>query len=364
MKFSCVKEHIERAVSIAERFTAKNITLPILGNILLETTDNSLTVTGTNLEHAVQISVPGKGQIGRLAVPGKILSALLQSLRDEKITIEERQGNLLVKTDTRDTRINGMPSDDFPLLPKIKKTATIPVDAFLLRQGLEHILPAVSTSEFKPELAGVYFHASGKSLRLTATDTFRLAEKKMELSEKIDGDKLSFILPNRVAQELTRVLSEGDEEVRLHYGDNQILIEYAGIKIISRLVEGNFPEYTAIIPQHFDTTSHIQKNELIAAVRSSSIFSSKIQEVTLQFGKKQLEINSANQDIGENKTILPAPSTGKELKVSFNYRYLLDGVNAVDEDELFFGVNENAAALIKNKADASFAYVLMPIRLT
>lgn len=364
MKFSCVKEYIEKAVAIAERFTGKNITLPILANLLLETEGSNLLITATNLEYAVQITVPGRvGRPGKASVPAKILNALVQSIQEEKIDFEEKQKNILVRTETRDIRINGLNPEEFPLLPKLKKTSSFKLEAYLLRQGIEKVLPAVSTSEFKPELAGILFHSTPKALKLAATDTFRLAEKTILLSGK-EGENFSFILPQRVALELARILPD-KEEVKISIGENQALFEADGIKIISRLIEGNFPEYGGIIPGQFENTSHLKREECIRAVRSASIFSSKIQEVALKFKEKTLEIASANSEVGEHRVTIPAASSGKETAISFNYRYLLDGLSALDEEELFIGVNnETAPSLLRNKKDGSFLYVLMPIRLS
>ncbi len=363
MKFSCVKEYLEKAAAIAERFTGKNITLPILANILLETESNNLLITATNLEYAVQIAVPGKtGRPGKVSIPAKIFNSLVQSTREEKIDLEEKQRNLLVRTEARDTRINGLDTEDFPLFPKMKKTNSITMESDLLRQGLEKVLPAVSGSEFKPELAGVFFGFALRSLKLAATDTFRLAEKTIPLNSK-EGESFSFILPQRVAAELARVLQD-QEEVGISMGENQVLFETNGIKIIARLIEGNFPEYGGIIPKQFESTSHLKREECLQAVRSASIFSSKIQEVRLKFKGKSLEIDSANTEVGEHKVTIPAASGGKDSNISFNYRYLLDGLSALDEEELFLGINnENTPSLMRNKEDGSYLYVLMPIRL-
>src|SRR3989338_8087583 len=211
MKFSCVKENLERALSTAERFTGKNITLPILSNVLLEVKGNELTVTGTNLEYAVELKVPGKGlKEGRVSVPAKILNSLLQSLNEEKVELEEKGNNLFIHTVLRNTRINGMSAEDFPLIPKIKKTISVSVEASSFKLGMEKLLPAVSASEFKPELTGVYVHFSPKNIKLAATDTFRLAEKVLPFKGQ-EGETFSFILPQRVALELSRIISDQEE---------------------------------------------------------------------------------------------------------------------------------------------------------
>lgn len=364
MKFICARENLERAFAIAERFTGKNLTLPILGNMLLEVRENTLMVTATNLEYAVQLTISGNGgKAGKASVPAKIASALVQSMRDDKIQLEEKGGNVVMKSDTRDARLNGMPANDFPLMPTIKKSASFEIGALELQSGLASVLPAVSLSEFKPELAGVNCKVGLRALHLAATDTFRLAEKITPLSRAGEEPQFSFILPQRIASELSRIL-DGEEQVSISLGDNQALIEYQGMRIISRLIEGNFPEYGAIIPNQFGTTCFFKRTELLQAVRSSSIFASKLQDVTLSFTENECEISSANQEIGEYHTRLPIALSGKEARVSFNYRYLMDGLTLLQGDELFFGMNnETAPALMHDRTDNTLLYVIMPIRV-
>jgi DNA polymerase-3 subunit beta len=370
MKFTCVRENLERALSIAERFTGKNLTLPILGNVLLEVRNNALIVTATNLEYAVQLTVPGSGGgDGTISVPAKIASALLQSMQDEKIHLEEKNGSVLMKSDTRDVRLNGLAASDFPLMPTIKKTNSFEVGALELQSGLSSVLPAVSPSEFKPELAGVLCKVGLRTLQLAATDTFRLAEKTIPLArpaQQETGDlaQFSFILPLRMASELSRIL-DGEEQIVISLGENQVLFEREGMRIISRLIEGNFPEYGAIIPNQFETTSFLKRAELLRSVRSSSIFASKLQDVTINFTEDQCEISSANQEIGEYQTRLPVTLSGKEGRASFNYRYLMDGLSILRGEEIFFGMNnESAPALLHDRTDNSLLYVIMPIRVS
>lgn len=362
MKFSCVKEHLAWALAAAERFTGKNLALPVLGNVLLGTQKNTLTVSATNLEYAIEVSVPGRGAgDGVVCVPSKVASALLQSIGEEKVDLEVKQGNLLVRTDTRDTRINGLPADDFPTIPKVKKTHGFWVEGTYLKKGLERVLPAVSPSEFKPELAGVQFSVVGTTLRLAATDTFRLAEANLPVQRKDEKENFSFILPLRTGQEIARL--SGGEEVRVVIGENQAEFVSPPARVVSRLIEGRFPDYTAIIPKNFVTSSFLGHKALLDSIRASSIFASKLQEVHFSFAGGELEVSAANPDIGEYRTQLPAPATGKNTEASFNYRYLLDGLNSLDDEEIFVGVNGgDGPALIRNKTGDDFLYVLMPIR--
>lgn len=366
MKFSCAKVQLERAIGIAERFCGKNSAMPILGNILVEADENALVVTATNLEHAVQFRVPARiSKPGKVCVPAKVFSSLLQSLSEDKLEAEAERGNLHLRTEARESRLNGSSTEDFPLIPKIKKTAALTVDSTILARALSRVLPAVSASEFKPELSGVFFRTGRHTLTLCATDTFRLAEHQMPLVKEQEGASVSFIVPHRAAQELIRILEGADATTSLILGDNQLLAESGNGRMISRLVEGNFPEYQAIIPANFSTSAYLQRGEIMAGVRASSIFTSKLQEVTLRLGPKQIEVAAANPEVGEYRTRYGAALNGKEIAMSFNWRYLLDGIQALEDDEVFFGCNqESSPALLRNKSRADFTYVVMPIRLT
>lgn len=364
MKFTCITEQVRHGLSAAERFNGKNTTLPILANVLMEVDGNTLKLITTNLESGIQVVIHGNGgSSGRVCVPIKVLSSFLQSVNDEKIQIEEKQGNLLVTADLRTTRINGVPADDFPLLPKITKSESFQIDAVSLKNGLEKVLPAVSASEFKPELSGVYIGVSPTQVKFAATDTFRLAEKTVTLDEKYKNKSFSFIMPHRIAQEIIRVIGD-DEEVTISMSENQALIETDGLMIVSRLVEGNFPDYGGIIPKNFETSCHVSRTPLVSAVRASSIFASKLQDVMFNTTAKAIDINSSNQDVGEYINSLPCSIAGKETSVSFNCRYLLDGLQSLDEDDVFVGFNgKQGPTLLRNKADGSFLYVVMPIRI-
>ncbi|MEK7099470.1 MAG: DNA polymerase III subunit beta [Patescibacteria group bacterium] len=366
MKFSCAKTDLERASVIAERFAGKQTTLPILGHVLLAAHSKGLTVTATNLEHAVELRVPARvAQEGRASVPAKVFASLLQSLGDGEVRGEGERGNLHLRTDTRESRLNGSVADDFPIVPKIKKGAVFSVDAASLARGLGRVLPAVSSSEFKPELSGVFFRPAKQDLTLAATDTFRLAESVLPLAKNESEAGLSFILPQRSAAELSRILDGEDGMVTMVVGDNQMSAETGRGLFTSRLIEGSFPDYKAIIPSRFTTSVYLSRDDMTRGVRAASIFASKLSEINVRVGLKQIEITAANPDVGDYRTHYPASLNGKEIAMSFNWRYVLDGMAQLDDEEIFFGCNEaSSPALIRNKSHNAFTYVVMPIRLT
>lgn len=364
MKFRCLSDHLKQIIAVAERFTGKHAALVVLSHVLLEVNNTALTVSATNLESAYQARISGDEQKnGRVAVPAKVLGAFLQSLKDERVVLEEKQGNLYIKTDTRHTRINGVGVEDFPLIPVITKTASFRVDAALFRRGLERVLPAVSLSEFKPELRGVWVESSPAGLRLASTDTFRLAEFTAPTEEKVK-ERVSFILPHRIAQEVARIAPDG-EIMEIGIDASYAVVSFGNATIVTRLIDGVFPDYPAIIPKEFETSCFVARPAMADAIRSSSIFASKLQDVRVRVDGRVMEVRSLNQDVGEHTVTVPCAVSGKETDVSFNYRYLLDGIQLLEEEEIFLGLNgEQGKALLRNKNDNSTLYVVMPMRLT
>lgn len=350
---------------MSERFIGKNTTLPILSHLLLKAEKDILKISATNLEYAIEIKLPSKvTHEGSVAIPARIAASFVQSLPNEEIFFESKGGHLYLKTPSREACVQGLPVDDFPLIPSIHQIVTITIPANELKQGLEKVLPAVALSEFKPELTGIFFNASPTALYLAATDTFRLAESVYVLPSQKIKESFSFLLPARTAQEVIRALTN-ESEVEIHIGDNQILFKLPSVQITSRLIEGAFPEYTQIIPKNFEFSCIVSRDEVIRAVRAASVFASKLQDVVLSFQGKNVHITSSNQDIGNYKITLPIAASGKPKEVSFNHRYFLDGLQALGGNELFIGINnEHSPVLIRDKEDTSFVYVLMPIRVT
>lgn len=213
MKITCEKDNLEKYIAIAERFSGKNLTLPILSNILLEAVEDDIKITATNLEQAIQIKMNGKvSREGKICVPAKIINSLIQSLKDDKLDLEEKQNNLILKTISKEARLNGLISDDFPLIPVIKKNISFSIDAEKFKKGLEKVIPSLAISDFKPEFTGVYFNLnSSGEIRLVATDTFRLAEEIIYLKNKNFQQDLSFIIPSAVSRELIRIIDNQTE---------------------------------------------------------------------------------------------------------------------------------------------------------
>lgn len=382
MKVTCTQENFARALSYLERVVGKQTTLPILSNFLIETEKGRLKVSATNLEIGVIVSVGAKVEKeGRITVPAKILSNFIYNLPSGDILdLEEENQHLKVVSTGYQIRIKGMDGKDFPIIPQYKKEYQCVLPAQDLKNALSRVLFCVSVNEARLELTGACISFSEDMLRIAATDSFRLAEESVVLSEKkadLGGflvENQSLIIPNSVLNELIRVITPESVEVKVALEENQIFFNVDGVEIISRVINGKYPDYHQIIPKEFSLQVIFNKQELQRAVKIAGALSSYSSgEIALVFDgeNKTCTFLSRSQEIGENKTVLSVGYVqGGEtpLTIVFNPRYVLEGINALSSEKVLFCANNatTPAALrmvdAEEKPDDHYLYIMMPIR--
>lgn len=370
MKVVVIKNNLKEGIAAVERAAGENVNLPILKNVLLETEDNKLKLTTTNLEIAASFCVSGKIiENGKTTVPLSIFSGLIANISSERIDLENKKNVLEIKTDNYQAAIHGISADEFPLIPRVKNLAGyIEIESGVLKEAFSQTIIASQFSELRPELNNIFVDFSLDNLKLVTTDSFRLAEKTLMSGQFQSNHQEPFtlLLPLRSGQEALRIL--GDEgKVRLYHDETQILFKTDRAEFFSRLMEGTFPDYRAVVPQKFSAEMNISRQELLSALKLAGIFSTRTNEVKMNVleNKKAVGISSSDQAIGENTYVLPAKFRGDAKEMSFSWRYLSDGLKALKTDEVFLGLNEdNKPALLKSPNDASYFYLLMPILKT
>lgn len=360
MKIIILQENLKKYLNLAEKITGRNLTLPILSNVILTTDKNRLKISATDLDIALNIWVSAKiEKEGSVAVPAKLLNNFINQLPNQKLTLENNNNTLNIKTEGFDSVVNTFNSQDFPLIPKIKNQDFLELENSVFKNSLLQVLNSASISETRPEISGVFFN----KFKLVATDGFRLAEKNLQ--GLLKKPFLSFILPLKAAQELTRFfdLSDGSK-TKIFSEDNQVLFDLSNIHLISRLIEGEYPNYEAIIPQNHQTRIILNKEELINKIRIGSVFSSKINDVKIKtnLSENKLDIITKSES-GENNSTISLKGEGEDLEISFNYKYLLDGLLNINGEEVIFEFqNSSNPALLKSQTDPSYLYVVMPLR--
>lgn len=371
MKIECVKNNLYKAISSAERVTAKQLPLEILGSIVLRAKKNVFFVEATNLSVSLEYNVPAKVvKEGEVAVPSKVFLQYINNLSDDEvITLELVENNLHIKSNNSNSLVKTLSLDDFPSFNKIAKPDThIKIDSTLFIETLKSVVFAASFSDIKPEIASVNISSDGDSLDFIATDSFRLAKQKIRKGSFVmDGDELdSVIIPVRNVHDIIRVFDGVTEDLALVIKDGQAALLSQNIYLLTQLIDGNFPNVSQIFPKGHETEVIILKQDLTKSLRMTQIFADKFNRVLFRVmpKEKSFEIESKNQDTGENLNRLEATLDGEDVAMQFNGKYILDVLNVVGEDSISLEFSgQNKPMVIKGVGNNDFTYLLMPLRV-
>lgn len=377
MKFIILKENLYKGLNIVSRIVGKNLTLPILNNIFISAKNNFLNLSSTDLELGIKYWTLIKTEKeGEITMPAKLLLNFVNLLPDRKINIESKNQELFIECEEYNTKIKGLPAQDFPIIPTIEENHVIELNIPSFYEGLTQVVDFSTVNQVRPELSGIYFNFQNNRLQLAATDSFRLAEKTLILENSIDK-QISFILPQKSVKEIINIFSELIGKIKLYYSPNQVLFEcmmietpHPQVHIISRLIEGEYPDYQGIIPKKYNLQLVLEKDGFINQIKTASIFSGKSNEVKIRINNKKngIDILSQNPDLGENKSFLPVKinsDTGeiKEIEISFNYRFLVEGLNNIKTKNILMELNgDDGPAVFKPEGDINYIYIVMPIK--
>ncbi|MFA6274198.1 MAG: DNA polymerase III subunit beta [Candidatus Paceibacterota bacterium] len=363
MKLECELEKIKEAIYQTEKITGKNLTLPILNSILFIASGKTLKLRATNLSVGVEIEVPAKiEKEGILAVSGNVLINVFSNFNQkESVFLEEEDGNLLIKTKKNKIKIKGQPHGDFPTIPTVSGDV-FKIENQQLINGIKSVYYSASLSDIKPEISSIYIYTNENNLIFVATDSFRLAEKKIKTKkqEEIPG----ILIPFKNVSEILRVFGDIKEEINVCFNKNQISLTSEKIYFTSRVIDGIFPDYRQIIPKEIKTEVIVLKQDLLNALKLANVFSDKFNQVGVLINKKEklFELYSKNNDIGENKTQLESTISGENIELGFNYKYFIDCFQSINTDSISIKFNESSKPIIvSGVSDNSFVYLIMPM---
>lgn len=376
MKFTCTQENLVQGLNTVSHVTGKNVNLPVLGNVLLKIEGGNLRLAATNLEMAVSTIVRGKTDTeGEYTVPAKLFQDYVSLLPQGKVELELIEEGLKVTAEGQDTVMRGTSASEFPLIPKLAKSKGVMFKVADLGRAIGQAVFAVSSSESRPELSGVACFFGGKvgkgKAALVATDSYRLAERVFSPSEDTGESKL--IVPARAMLEIARVLQSYKDElgvpeqVEWSVSENQLVVNFGQTELVSRVIEGSFPDYTQIIPETFKTTAIMERGELQKAVRAASLFSRQgLYDVHLEFSAADgtVTVRSADQGTGKTSKTVSAQVSGDDNKVTINFKYLGDGLNAITTSKVKLSLNDAMGPMLvlPEGGDEQYRYLVMPIR--
>jgi DNA polymerase III subunit beta len=370
VKLTAMQENLARGLQVVSRAVSSRSTLPVLANVLLRTEDAGLKLTATNLEIGISAWVAGRIDTeGTLTVPARLLADVVNGLpAGERVELELEGSNALrIRAGRYQTLLRGIDAEEFPVIPSPGERPTTRVKQGDLRKALSEVVFAAASDEARPILTGVLTRFSGDRLTLAAADNYRIAVKGLPVLDTVEDTSL--VVPARSYSELMRVLSDSDDplEIMLAPSKSQILFHLEGIDLVSRLIDGQFPNYHQVLPTSHTSRAVVEREELLKAVRLSALIASAAANVVkLSLGDEAsgtITIAAA-ADVGDTQGEVEAAIEGEPVQIAFNARYLQEALQSVDHDQLAleFSGPLSPGVLKPTSADDDYVHVIMPVR--
>lgn len=363
MKLQVTQENIHKALGNVAKVASSRGTLPILANILIKTVDNRVSIAATNLDIAITQYIGSKvTKEGSITVPARLMQDFIASLSgDSTITLELDDTKLKVTTDHHHSIINGTSADDFPIMPAISSGVSWSLPAKVLKTSLQQVLFAASTDEARPVLTAVNVHTHDGWVCFAATDSYRLAERKVQ---KIDQD-INLLIPASALQDLLRVLGDSDETVSITHDDQQVLFRVGDAELVARLIEGAYPDYRKLIPTQFEHTARLDQKDFQNITKVSALFAREnAGSVTVHLDEtaQAVNINAVASQLGEN-TASTSAEIDSEGTITLNSRYILDAVGALEGSSMTISFNGKLEPCVIRGVDHDeYTHVIMPLK--
>jgi len=368
MKLQILQSNLTQGLSVSSRFVSSRPQLPILANILFSTDKGKLCLSATNLDLGINIWLGAKVEKeGSLAMPAKEVAEFVSYLSVQNVDLVSEQDNKLTISSSQATAsFVGMRADEFPKIPRLDSKNSFSLPLSSLSQAVSQVAFSAASDETRPVLEGVFWQFDSGEYRMVATDGYRLSLKKVALEQK-STEKSSFLVPARTLSEVIRLGKEEMVEVGLSKNQNQAIFAFPQMEISSRLLEGEFPEYEKIIPGETKTKVSLDRDDFAQSVKIASVFARESANIVLlTIDKQEMTITANASGVGENKTSLPVKMDGEPVKIAFNFRFLLDFINAVpaDKKEITIKLNDSLSPTVFGiDGDESWLHIIMPVRM-
>lgn len=362
MKLKVTQENLNKALGLVARVANTRGTLPILSNVLLKIEGNRLGVAATNLDIAISCQLGAQVQSeGSLTVPARLLQDFINGLPSGVIELEQDEQRLKITTDSYKSVINGVAADEFPVMPAIEGGTSWTVSGPLLKKALQQVLMAASGDESRPVLTGVYFHTVDGTLYMAATDSYRLAEKRLsEVKEKVQ-----LLIPATALHDVLRIINDYEGDITVVHDDQQVQFRAGDVELVARLIEGNYPDYRKLIPASFSTSATMPRSELVNITKVSSLFARESAGsivVSVDEPSESIWIHAVASQLGENNATLKVDAKGSD-SITLNSRYLLDALQAMDAKTIRLGFNGKLEAAMLTDVDSDdYLHIIMPLK--
>ncbi|GAB6159138.1 DNA polymerase III subunit beta [Desulfotomaculum varum] len=363
MKVICTRQNLVQGVSTAQRAVSAKNTMPILAGILITAQDHHLEFQATDMEMGIQCTVPCTVQeAGSIVLPAKYLGEIVRRLPDAPIQIETGQGtNVVIRYGQSEISINGFQDEEFPVFPKQVGKTSITIPEEDLKEYLRQILFATSTEETRPVFTGVLMELSEGNMRLVATDTHRLALRDVKINTDISD--VSMIIPGKTLNELARVIGAADKEVTISLAENTVIFGMEDTVLVSRLIEGQFPNYRQVIPQSYKTRIRVKTKELLESVERASLLARVGTQIIRLHIEQDKIIITANTEVGRIHEEVAVYLQGEPIQIAFNATYLIDALRACGSDSIYLDLSGPLSpGILRPVEGEDYLSLILPMR--
>ncbi|OCL28436.1 DNA polymerase III subunit beta [Orenia metallireducens] len=366
MRIELNKKDFYEGIQTVNRAVSSKATLPILSGILLKTEEDRIKLVATDLEIGIKFYVDANIiKEGSIVLPAKYFTSIVRELPDDKIilTAEPSNNTAQIKCGQAQFNIHGSSSDEFPLLPKMNSGINFTISQGIFKEMIDQVKFAISEDISKPFLTGGLLKFEEEHLVLVTTDTYRLSYRRIKFNE-IDITGKRVIIPNKTLNEISKLLNNNENLVKVLITDNQILFEFSGVTIVSRLIDGQFPSYKQVIPNKNNTKAIINRIELLNATKRASLLAKKDSNIIkINLEENQLVITSNVPEIGQAYERIPISLTGQETEIAFNATYMMDCLKVISSEEVILELSGSLSpGVIKDNSEDEYIYIIMPVR--
>jgi DNA polymerase-3 subunit beta len=366
MKFSIARSEMADALAVVAKALSSRSTLPILSGVLITASDGQLELQATDLEISVKHTAPALVEKeGGIVLPGKLLNDIVRSLPDAAVSVETEAETAHITCAQSAFTVRTLPPADFPRFPEVAVEKQMKLTGNVLSATVRQVARAVSRDETRAVITGVLMVTEGPSLRLVATDSYRLALRERIL-DTAPGEDIEVVVPGRALDEVSR-LAQGADEVVIGISHNQVIFEIGSTVFVTRKIEGNFPNYRQLLPKETNSTVDVPVEELTAAVKRVALMAQHNAPIKLAVNVEDmtLSLTATTQDLGDASEDLMVKAEGENVEIAFNHGFFLDGLASADAEEVSLSIqNSLKPGLITTPQDEGFLYLLMPVRLT
>jgi DNA polymerase-3 subunit beta len=367
MELTIQRDRFSRALNAVSRIASTTrTTLPVLSNVLLRAEGDELVLTTTNLELAIIERVNAKiKKPGTITIPARLLAEFVQNLtRGSEVSLKGSEGKLVITEGKNHSTINGIIADEFPELPEIDeaKALKFKISALDFKDGVAKVAICASNDTSRPVLTGVFFNSLDGAIYIAATDGYRLAEKKF-----ITGvnDDLKVVVPAVALQEVVRSSAEDDAEIEIVLSDEQVKFKVEETEVISKVINGSFPDYRQLIPKKSEINLLVEKDELARIVKLAGLFARETGGSIIFEARSEnssLSARAVASEIGENDSEIPVETDG-DGKITLSSKFITDAINAVSDKKIRLSFSEKLApAVIKPEKGDDYIHIIMPLK--